>query len=975
MGKSKSNKSKTEDTLVLFKKSNTTLFTHSRTCSGVSHLYTNSAILQIKKNLSQAKEYYVYDDKVKRDFSLETDICVLRRYYRSKRSKLSRKSSSRLKYSTIAGTEIRTIEEFEPNASACGDNSSKTSIVMEPNLTNIDITSLMIENLKVLLNNWIKTHVLENKELKQKFDAILDSILVRLETRKPERLSSCTTYVMDKDNNKHRGKRGTKRSTAVTCQYCKQKLRPSVTSGLSQEKTQRKDSYYTVPFPYKHIKIISTLSIPRNFHMQTTDSNVSMKRKQKVKKYNIINTSKNKIHRLFVTTSTFNLLTVSSNSDIKFCVPNKENNESEDNKKEQIIFFPKPVNNSDKTKSTTSFCINNILNKNQVHKDGYLNVTPSLVKSIYAADPANIASSSKYKKNSDNFTMTDENMSYEVAQTILNNCNSKVQFHKAEISGAKRSINILKIIDEKDQSDPMVAIDFINQNVELPTNDVSKCYNKETIKDSQSTKNIQLLKRKLKRQKRKKLRCKYYFSRYTHFKKGNNYLLEKRNILGHLDNILNYFSTYSDHKDIKLEIHMNILPTHKKEPKINVNNKNNQNKTCALKVSHNKFTTFETSLETHKSNKENTYIFSEHHPNIIPLLDGSMSQNKYIFHSEKAMAEAKDVFKNVCNFTDRSTTTNEFAISQEIRELREVVKELVVTAEKLVKDYLKKQNIPKVALMSNNTTINKARQDNNNISSNQQIQSKGIQISNIIGKSQLSGLKLTKSPKKPEVFLNELAKRSTSYHIIESESILKVTDMTSAAIDKAKENKTLQCSIRRSKSLFDMTNSMRKTRLHTFFFSGNFKKNKSKYQNFYQQQLTCSKEKCLQNKTSGQSGKLKCNSSPCFPEPPHEYNSKVIIPIEYDDRDPGCSPEFLNIDKPKFSVRNRKGINFCKGLLYCILLWVPVIIIAYLFYSYVIQDLIKPTTSPSKQINKTTNTLIPIKNSSRLYLKVSDLGF
>ncbi|XP_059045879.1 uncharacterized protein MAL13P1.304-like [Achroia grisella] len=985
MGKGNSNKCKREDTLLLFKKSNTTLFTHSRTCSGVSQLYAKSAILQIKQNLFQAKEYYIHNDKLKRDLSLETDICILRRYYRSKRYKSSHKSLSvKSKYSAV-DTEFGTIEEFEPDVSASGDNSKKASVVMMPNLTNINITSLMMRNLKVLLNNWIKSHLLEDKEMKQKFDNILNCILQKLEKKRTKRLSSCMTYVMDNDKNISNNKK----CSAIANPYYKQKDTISIFSGSSQTEASIKKSYNTIPFPYKHVNIISTLSIPRNFTVRKTNFTKTNKSKCKIKKNShnhqsiILKTSKNKMHKLFVTASSFNLLTASSKPNLQCGTFSKENNESKFNKKGQIVFFPKLVHKSDASDSTILTEVHkNSLNKYKIQDIGYLDVTPNLIRSIYAHNLMKITNNN-YKNKHNNYTMTDAKLSYRVSQTKLNKCMSNIQFYETDITCTKRNVSTMKIPNK--QRDPM-TMDSIKQSVELPKTNIrrhNQIY-KRTIKDCQHIKNNHLLKKKRRIYKRKKLLRKLYnISQYTNIKKSDNDLTKKKNLIGELDNIFKYFSKINNDKNIKLDIHINVFPVCENEPAtdINTHDGDNANKISLNKISDIETMLYNTSLEKHNSSKENISISFERYANIIPILDGSMSQSKYIFPSNNSRTKSLYGIKNDCNFLDRSTTTNDLVTSREIIELKEVVKNLVATTEKLVIDHLKKQNSQKLPLTSDIMTNNKITNNIKHISSNEKTQSKEIKKSKSIRKSQLSGLKLSKEPKKTVEFTSRLAKRSTSYHIIDSESILKVTDMTSAIIDfkTGKENQILQCSLPKSKSLLDITSSIRKKPQQAFFCNRCYKKNEyiRNSRNDYEKEIPpTSRGNFFQNKSSQSGNSKHLNGHTSFLKPTQESNRAVVIPIDFEECNPYCSTKSSNAKKPKSSIRNWKSLKFrfCEAFLYCILLWIPMIVIGYFLYVYIIQNILKPSFTVPLKLNK-TNRLIPIKNSSRLYLKVSDLGF
>ncbi|KAH9643623.1 hypothetical protein HF086_000097 [Spodoptera exigua] len=136
---------------------------------------------------------------------------------------------------------------------------------------------------------------------------------------------------------------------------------------------------------------------------------------------------------------------------------------------------------------------------------------------------------------------------------------------------------------------------------------------------------------------------------------------------------------------------------------------------------------------------------------------------------------------------ERSTLTSELEIVQEISELRAIIKELAAAAEKFVCEQIKKDS------NKSNAGTNTSPKISNHFTCRSKVQavinlknpSKAIQYSNEVTEKQklLSGFKLSKEPKLKETFedYSRLEKKSTSYRVIDSESILRVTDMTSKA--------------------------------------------------------------------------------------------------------------------------------------------------------------------------------------------------
>ncbi|XP_060807907.1 uncharacterized protein LOC106130379 [Amyelois transitella] len=201
MRNERSEPKKTKHTKVLFKKSDLTV-ARSSIFSDASQRYTKSAIRRIKREL-QRDDYYTYKGKLKRDLSLETDNCILRRYCKKKLTSLA--SSAKTKYSNFYAVDNETVEEFE-DSSGSGDN--KKSALDNDNSFNADVTILMMENLKHHLNVWVEKHLTDDKDIKRKFNNVLDSILYRLYMEDANNYSH-TNYSLERDNKIPQGKAGT----------------------------------------------------------------------------------------------------------------------------------------------------------------------------------------------------------------------------------------------------------------------------------------------------------------------------------------------------------------------------------------------------------------------------------------------------------------------------------------------------------------------------------------------------------------------------------------------------------------------------------------------------------------------------------------------------------------------------------------------------------------------------------------------
>ncbi|KAJ8706035.1 hypothetical protein PYW07_010812 [Mythimna separata] len=450
---------------------------------------------------------------------------------------------------------------------------------------------------------------------------------------------------------------------------------------------------------------------------------------------------------------------------------------------------------------------------------------------------------------------------------------------------------------------------------------------------------------------------------------------------------------------------------------------------------------------------------SEFSPEIIPLLDSSVCQGKFIFNVNSKEKEEEMSQRN--SLIERSTLTSELEIVQEISELRAVIRDLAAAAERFVSEQLKRDSNKSNA----ETTI--SRNPSNYTSSskveaviNLRNPSKAIQYSKEVIEKQklLSGLKISKEPKKREMFdfYNRLAKKSTSYRIIDSEAILRVTDMTSKAneLNELPNNRhrpdfrsskatraTAEAvcrSLPKSKSLFEITTEQAKKRTKTALFHD--QKNPqcrvcSIHRNLTP--TTCSEQSCRKlRKLFGRSKKKAevdykgfklppciCGSdtnytslqfvsmpmlhkNPAPMDSPRDiYSSTACRPDEAEEkvcmRDLGEDEEAalvctsstktcVSADQDPVEMRlqkcykERRGMGFGEGFVYCVLLWIPILLLGSLFYAYVLRDTLKHTNDnvvhpDLKIVTRPNERIKPLEimrnQSSILALKLSDLGF
>ncbi|XP_072933853.1 uncharacterized protein [Epargyreus clarus] len=906
---------------LLYRKSNCTLNTRSRTCSSASQFLTKSGKIQLKKKVPKTN-YYIGNGKVKRDLSIATDICILRRYYKKK--------FERFKYS-MNSPEVGTIDESNGGNSACGDNISEET--NEDTRFNIDVTSLVVENLKHLLNDWIKKYLLNNNETKQKIETVLDSILHKIERQKKS--SSCTYTVNIKvDEENYSG---------------------SNVARASNRGQSRKQSCQTVPVSGKHLRLISTLSIPRNIKKQVNDvKSHSPKQTTRKIRYKNVFLTVSRSSTFLLNSSSFNLLSISTKSFTKRCAtyPGTEIKTSE--KKHDMILFPRS-SYSETIPDTSCQEDTNLSLQNKVYPN-VVEPMQSLVKSIFADDPANVTSTDKnvYESKNDNYTMTDNN-------SVLKSLTSCTQCHKLHWKKEKVS-------DEAQYT----ASPKVEKIVECKR----KKYKYSKLKPVPHRRNR-------KTRPERTTQSLKYIDKKIKIKKSN--LSQKENsMFKELQNILSCFSHYTNSKNIKFDVRINVSPMLPDIPetdgtnyKSNINNNEiSTDKPITSEEIISKQTALETkddSVEMQKQiDKSDLSPLSE--PKLISLLDGAVSQSKYVISKEASSENTENVAQVQNNKIPPSVE-----IAKDISELRVIIKDLATTTENFVKEHLEhiKCNKPYVTDVSR-------KDKNNNIGSikldlNTSTVSKATQFSNGKIKSQVvSGFKLKKEPKKKDTQDNNprLVKKSVSYNVIESESILKVTDMTSTEMNKEKyKDKVLNRSLPKSKSQFDIIGGH----------------NKKKLLAYYCDELVKSRQ-FVQNRTCPANGRYGCpphienesrnliNGNKCNREKEKRHKDITCVGTQhasFDDEDceicPGysCSSVYIGIDdhSKKFTVRSRGGVGFWEGLIYCVLLWIPVIVILWLIYVYVIRDIIQPT-NPAIGRN-----LLRSGNSSFFHITLSDLGF
>lgn len=942
----------TEDTRVLFKQSNHKLI-QSRTCSETSEFYTKCGLLQFKNKLSQRQNKN--KNVIKRDLSIETDICILRRYCKKKINKSLTKDSGKSKYSTIFGTEIGTIEKFE--SSACGD-SEKTDLT---NNILLDTTRIMMDNLEDLLNDWIIRHLLANGDTKSKLECTLYSLLNRDENDETGQSSSRHTYVLSK-NNITRDVKDKKVATSLS--YCKSGLRRKKIGKPYKNKYGKGSSCHFSPGSHRGRRIISTLSIPRNIHKHEIKNFKPVTTERR----NLLLSIKKSSQRLDA--SSYDFLSISTKSFTKRCATyESEHKRKKQKKKRRIVFLPHASYKST-TVSTFDFGddVTTIMKDKIIKEDDNLEALPSLVKSLYVDDPAYITSSEKFKNITDNCTMTDFNISQRNFSVLEPNNGPYTKNQICETLDFQPFTNHFAGLN---QNHSMLTIDSVNQS--SPLNNLksltsNNCMTTKPINNQ----NVQDLKTRkccctkhIPKHRTRVTKARNYSKRFTCFNdltKRNKCVMQKTDDSKNttqqygdcFQNICKHFIEYEEkNKNIKLNVEVKFVPTVnvKQEDKFTAINPNvisfgaGKSKTVVCNLA----TITDLPYEAEKNLNTTAESFtSQNNRVIIPLLDGAASQEKYIIKSNISTVKSDDLNLS-CVQRDRGTITDD-GITKNIHELKAIIMDFTKAAESFAKRHMTNQS---TAYVSTDNGDNHPKS-----------------VQNTCIHPLISGIKLSKTPKNASEFYDRIMQKSNSYNVIDSESIIRVTDMTSAV---NYSTKPLLNSILKSKSQMAIASDQR-----------------NKFCAYYCDECKHDFNVQSSSETSfpsrGVSNLRSWNRMYTEPAPTympfylsskkHSYCDDIEkVALELcrsscgglcDQACKSCQ-KMVDYDCPS----SRKGIGFLEGFVYCLLLWIPVIVLFLVFYQVILKhkiDYVIPKAP--KAIGLVTHN-----NGTPYHVQLSDLGF
>lgn len=722
MGKIVLEHDKDADTKILYKKSYNSIFTHSRTCSGTSQ-QTKSTTLQRRK-ISNHKEY-TDGQKIKKDLSIETDVCVLRRYFKYKKNWMSSKAATS-RYSNY--TEIDTIAEFR-DSSACGDKLLGEDLENLRPPTNKDWTNMMLENFKDLLNKWITNHLIEDKETRGRIEDVFEAVLQGDDSRRAQKSSSCTTYVLSKEDetdNKNFQVLNVAASTDYNGQCCSSR-HPNIPS---YENLQQ--SRYTVPIIYKNLRIISTLSIPRNINRRKRYNRRRKFRRIKVNKTpnkNLLVSYMKTPPKFLATVSSFNLLAISTKSLIKRCVNYDDDRfkDIENKQPQHVILFSEPSN---KSATASAISIEEVkykdLKKMKMHcNDNHRRLSTTLIEKIshrknekparkeidHCNNTDAVIYSSK-NENTDMFKNTDILRNTGMLKNTDSLKNIDV-FKDTKYAIYKANTQISSILNERDHNEPLVSIDLLNQSLEYQREGKIhrfKCEENKTDRKNASPRlqssSIVCKKHKRKRHDRSSSIIRRYEKKKRHkftylYKRLNSKTFERDKLMRNMEDIIKYISNLNGGGNIKFEVHLNLGSGNvgKNEELLRMENSSKLVETQTMESNYCKpiiethkptmvytanqtpdtinnifFAVQKKSLECVCENKPS--IISTHpemekeSPEIIPILDGAASQTKYMVSTHSIPKE------NAMKSIQEQENTKEHVIERDYK-LQQTSKQLI----------------------------------------------------------------------------------------------------------------------------------------------------------------------------------------------------------------------------------------------------------------------------------------------------------
>ncbi|KAL4707515.1 hypothetical protein ACJJTC_000267 [Scirpophaga incertulas] len=398
-----------------------------------------------------------------------------------------------------------------------------------------------------------------------------------------------------------------------------------------------------------------------------------------------------------------------------------------------------------------------------------------------------------------------------------------------------------------------------------------------------------------------------------------------------------YLNKIKSKSNIKLEVHVDLYPSFKKENRIAEDIVySNNGQTYFLNNCDNMATSPKESVNPKRNESNST-------PEITSLFHTIASHSKNTLKSDLDLKKSQQV-NNTFENTDKSAIITTLEINKDLHEINSAIMDLSVLAGKALTKHLKNVVQQMATLIKPIEDIRNSNTVKPSILCDAQ-KLEGTQISYTSDKDKpFSGIKIAKSGKKRYEFTSNMKRKSSSYTIIKSESIINVTDMTKPAMSDAITPKIYM-------SLSKDSNTLHNQNVITYICD-ECQSTKTKHSIYNDEETPKNDEsKVIQN-----------------------YNKSISNDtlLKYQCNIQNCSSVSGNNDKPFL----RNGLSFGQVCFYSILFLIPVVVIFFLFYDYVLKDLIKNhcIAKKTRTQNHSKQEEVP-KNVSQLLLSLSDLGF
>ncbi|KAL4703892.1 hypothetical protein ACJJTC_013069 [Scirpophaga incertulas] len=226
------------------------------------------------------------------------------------------------------------------------------------------------------------------------------------------------------------------------------------------------------------------------------------------------------------------------------------------------------------------------------------------------------------------------------------------------------------------------------------------------------------------------------------------------------------------------EVHVDLYPSFKKENRIAEDIVySNNGQTYFLNNCDNMATSPKESVNPKRNESNST-------PEITSLFHTIASHSKYTLKSDLDLKKSQQV-NNTFENTEKSAIITTLEINKDLHEINSAIVDLSVLAGKALTKHLKNVVQQMATLIKPIEDIRNSNTFKPSILCDAQ-KLEGTQISYTSDKDKpFSGIKIAKSGKKRYEFTSNMKRKSSSYTIIKSESIINVTDMTKPAMSDA----------------------------------------------------------------------------------------------------------------------------------------------------------------------------------------------